>query len=138
MSDDVADDPRSVPTGLGIAGCHAYPPDGPQGQPASCRDPVAWTGLVLRHRDRGRSAQVWQVFACAGHADDLIARRRLLPRDWERLARWREQADRWRPGHVRRPTTADPYRPPLPLAEGDAAYDLIDRAQEWARDHGSG
>ncbi len=132
MSDKAA----AVPTGLGIAGCHAYPADGPRGQPASCRDPVAWTGLVLRHR--GRSAEAWQVFACAGHADELIARRRLLPRDWERLSQWREQAERRRPGHVRRPTTVDPYQRPQPVAEGEAAYAMIDRAREWARDHDLG
>jgi hypothetical protein len=128
-------DPVPVPHGLGLASCHAYPPIGPHGQPATCNKPVAWTGVVLRKKGRDRAAQAWQSFACAEHADGLIARRRLLPRDWERLARLREEADRWRPGHPRRPSADDPSHPAQPLAQGEAAYDLIDRAREWERQH---
>lgn len=124
-----------MPRGLGMAGCHAYPPIGPHGQPNSCNNPVVWTGVVLRHKERGRPAQAWQSFACAEHADALVARRRLLPRDWELLAGRREEAERWRPGHPRRPTVDEPAHLPTPLAEGDAAYDLIDRARDWERRH---
>ena len=86
------DDQLVVPSGVGMAGCHAYPPRGPHGQPKERAAPVAWTGVILRRKTRDRPAQAWQVFACAEHYDNLVARRRLLPRDWERLAQWREQA----------------------------------------------
>ena len=133
MSDERSNDEPPVSKGIGVAGCYAYVPLGPYGQPRQCHAPVAWTGVLLRLKVRGRPAQAWQAFACGEHHDDLIARRRLLPRDWERLADWREQADRWRPG--RTSPASDPYRPPRPLAEGDAAYELVDRAQEWAQGH---
>ena len=133
---DIADnqgDQPPVPRGLALAGCHAYPAIGPHGQPAPCNKPVVWTGVVLRKKDRDRPAQAWQSFACAEHSEGLIARRRLLSRDWERLAQRREEADRWLPGHPRRPTADDPSHPAQPLTEGEAAYDLIDQARDWER-----
>lgn len=121
---------------LGRGGCLEEVYTGLHGKPEPCAGRVAWTGLVLRPRDKQRPAQAWQVFACAEHGDDLVARRRLLPRDWALLTDWRDEAERWQPGHPRRPD--DSARRPRPLAEGPAAFDLVNRARRWAAEHPNG
>ncbi|MEJ3651489.1 hypothetical protein WEH80_00585 [Actinomycetes bacterium KLBMP 9759] len=82
-----------------------------------------------------RPAEAWRAFACDQHADGLIGQRELLDRDRALLAQWREQAERWKPGHHRRPSLADPWIRPDPLATGSTAFDLIARARRWSEQH---
>ncbi|HEY0814582.1 MAG TPA: hypothetical protein VGE11_14985 [Pseudonocardia sp.] len=75
------------------------------------------------------SRTVWLGFACARHADDLIAPRPLLPRDRDALRRRRDQhrtemaGQRWAGEQEG------------PVARGAAAERLVERARAWAAGH---
>lgn len=102
-----------------------YPTDGSCGgyrhgvwtAPSRCLSPVVAAGLIFYEKPRAR---VWWAFACPDHAEHLTAARPLLDRDRAEIARRRSAA---------------PLDRTEPLAVGQAARDLIERAQRWASAH---
>ena len=97
------------------------------------------TGLVryVRRLDAregrgGSRVEVWQVFACVRHGEELVGARELLARDRD-LARARAaEAARWRPGVDHRVAELGPWRPPTPLAIGPDADIVLERARRWS------
>jgi hypothetical protein len=93
--------------------------------PSACTNAPTVAGL--RFSPRGRT--VWLGFACDAHADQLIAPRPLRPRDLDTLrtrkARKRTELDGQHWAGLREG----------PLARGDAAERLVERARAWAARH---
>jgi hypothetical protein len=88
---------------------------------------------VVRVVRPGQDLEVWLMFSCAEHRDEipLIGARELLDRDRVVLEQWRAEAARWSlpRGHPDRPGPhAQPANPPRPLAVGAAAAALLARA----------
>lgn len=110
---------------LQTGGCGGYMPYHPD-DPARCPNPVTATGLVYRSEPRPR---VWQGFSCDEHASDLIAARRLEPRDQALLGE-RQEKDRV---HAAGQGGARDREPPLAL--GPLAVEFVERAQAWAKRH---
>jgi hypothetical protein len=96
--------------------------------PTSCQAQPTVAGLW--YSAHGRS--VWLGFACDRHADELIAPRRLLPRDRDVLDRRR---DRRRTELAGRRWAGEEEGP---LARGAAAVRLVERAKAWAAAHSDG
>jgi hypothetical protein len=91
-----------------------------------CEGRVTVVGLYV-----AGSGSVWRSFACAAHADQLVAPRALRARDRDRLRRRAELAADPRIGR-RYAGERDG-----PLARGSAAVELVRRAIEWAARHPS-
>lgn len=125
----------AVPSAVGIGGCRACSSAGRGERPAPCPGTVVWTGLVLVRPTKDRPAQAWQAFACGEHTAGLVARRRLQSRDRAVLVKWREHAQRSVPGGPDSQAVPDDDVSPRPLAEGDLAYELIQRVRHWAALH---
>lgn len=106
----------------GCGGFNQYVDKGPD----SCRRNVTVTGLVF---EQGHRPAVWQGFACDVHASELIAPRRLLPRDRARLMRRQDKRSTLMDG--RRWEGEDEG----PVAVGSAAERLVERARAWAEAH---
>lgn len=91
--------------------------------PVSCNATVTVVGLRVYSQ---RKLTAWRGFACEQHADQLVAPRRLLPRDEEVLRRRRERETALLAGRA--------WDGPEegPLARGRDAERLVARAQAWA------
>ena len=93
--------------------------------PTNCQAQPTVAGLW--YAAHGRT--VWLGFACQRHADELIAPRRLLPRDRDVLERRR---DRHRTQMAGRRWAGEQEGP---VARGAAAERLVERAKAWAAAH---
>ena len=107
------------------AGCGGLLHRDPSG-PTPCPGEVIAVGLRLY---TFRRSTVWLAFGCEQHLDQLIAPRRLLPRDHETLLLRR---DRQRLHRAGRTWFGDEEQP---LARGRDAERLVARAQAWAARH---
>jgi hypothetical protein len=92
--------------------------------PDGCDGLVTVVGLYV-----AGSGTVWRSFACAAHADQLVAPRALRARDRDLLRRRTELAADPRIGR-RYAGERDG-----PVARGAAAAALVRRAVEWAERH---
>ena len=93
--------------------------------PTNCQAQPTVAGLW--YAAHGRT--VWLGFACQRHADELIAPRRLLPRDRDVLERRRDRHGTQMAG---RRWAGEQEGP---LARGAAAERLVERAKAWAAAH---
>jgi hypothetical protein len=91
---------------------------------AGCDGRVTVVGLYV-----AAGGTVWRSFACATHADQLVAPRALRARDRDLLRRRAELAADPRIGR-RYAGERDG-----PVARGAAAAELVRRAVEWAERH---
>jgi hypothetical protein len=96
--------------------------------PSHCSVEPTVVGLLIFRRPDGRRA-VWLGFACNQHADQLLAARPLLPRDYDVLARRR---DKLRTELAGRRWAGEQEGP---LARGAEADRLVERALAWAATH---
>jgi hypothetical protein len=103
------------------AGCGGMVFRGAQG-PVHCTAEPTKAGLWFSLHSR----TAWLAFACDRHADNLIAPRRLLPRDRDALNRRRDKRRTELAGHRWAGEQEGP------LARGAAAEKLVERAKSWA------
>lgn len=106
-------------------GCGALVPRDTLG-PSGCTGTVTAVGLRLYSL---RRSTVWLAFACEEHLGQLLAPRRLLPRDREALLRRRERQRLLLARQVWHGEVEGP------LARGRDAERLAARAQAWAARH---
>jgi hypothetical protein len=86
-----------------------------------CGGRVEFAGLAYFEHSR----RVWLSFACADHRGQLIAARPVTEADRVEIARRKEEYRRVVEDHV-------PYVKPEPLASGQGARELVERARVWA------
>ena len=96
--------------------------------PTSCQAQPTVAGLWYAAHWRS----VWLGFACDGHAEELIASRRLLPRDRDVLNRRRDRRRTELAGHRWAGEQEGP------LACGAAVVRLVEQAKAWAAAHSDG
>jgi hypothetical protein len=109
-----------IPWRVGVSHCGAYTTTGTSGAPQPCTAAVRYAGVVLRREPLA----AWLAFSCQAHRGELIAARRLLPRDRAVLADWQKREQGALAG--------EGWHPPRPLAVGAAAHELVQRAEAAA------
>ncbi|MBC3189978.1 hypothetical protein H7X46_02735 [Pseudonocardia sp. C8] len=118
------DQQRREPFYVAGSGCGARV-SGFGGPPGRCTGGATYAGVVMFATEQKQ--MLWLAFACAEHADQLDAPRRMLPRD--------EAARDERHRNEQAARSGRPYTRPQPLALGRDARELHAKALRWAAAH---